>query len=103
MNESLASRNVIAGSTDPSSPVAASRGSATCDGLLDPKALGPGCRRDVPKQGHGVSEEALVAGLSVLARSLERRHPGRRFFFEAGPGNGRAELVGRREIDGSLA
>ena len=49
-----------------------------------------------------LSDEGLMAGLEELARALARRHPGRRFIFEAGPGDDGAGFVMGREVVGRL-
>jgi len=45
---------------------------------------------------------ALQAGLDVLGRAMAREHPGLRFVFGPGPGDGCAGLVGGGEVAGSL-
>lgn len=50
-----------------------------------------------------ITNQALRAGLEALGRALARRHPGRRFVFEAAPRDNRAGLIKRGEIIGQLA
>ena len=57
----------------------------------------PPAVRDAASQAP-LTDEGLMAGLEELARALARRHPGRRFIFEAGPGDDRAGLVVGREV-----
>ena len=50
-----------------------------------------------------ITDHALLAGLEALGRALVRRHPGRRFLFEAAPRGDCAGLVDGGQVARRLA